>query len=269
MKNALPLLALGILLLATPETSPPRAAAQASGAQAGRSPVIVELFTSEGCSSCPPADALLAKLEGDQPIPDADVIALEEHVDYWNHDGWIDSFSSGEWTQRQQDYVARFNGKGPYTPQMIVDGQSQFDDDARQAAQAIEAAAHRAKTAVDVVPEAPGAKGTEKFNVEVGSLEGNTPGDTAEVWLAVTESGLHSAVDAGENAGHDLHHASIVRALHKIGVASGNKSPSSFTGEVAVKIKGNWKRENLQFVVFVQEKKSFHILGAASARIAG
>ncbi len=120
MKNALPLLALGTLLLLTPKATPPReAVAQAAEAQVDRTPVVVELFTSEGCSTCPPADALLSKLETDQPIGGAEIIGLEEHVDYWNHDGWVDSYSSPDWTLRQQEYVARFKGKSPFTPQII------------------------------------------------------------------------------------------------------------------------------------------------------
>src|ERR1700730_1759198 len=98
----------------TAETRP-----QASPPATNRRPVVVELFTSEGCSTCPPADALLARLEDQQPVEGADVIALEEHVDYWNHDGWIDPFSSSEWTMRQQDYAAAFKIDGAFTPQMI------------------------------------------------------------------------------------------------------------------------------------------------------
>src|SRR5271155_970506 len=99
--------------------------AQTSAAEAVRKPVVVELFTSEGCSSCPPADALLQQLEQQQPVAGTQIIALEEHVDYWNHDGWIDPFSSPEWTFRQQTYVALVK-KDAYTPELVVNGRSQF-----------------------------------------------------------------------------------------------------------------------------------------------
>jgi hypothetical protein len=240
-----------------------------TSAGAGRTPVVVELFTSEGCSSCPPADTLLQKLAAQQPVPGAEIIALEEHVDYWNHDGWVDPFSSPEWTQRQAVYTA-LTKKDVYTPELVVDGQSQFLGSDEQAAELeIEKAAHGVKTDVAITPGKPEGKGSQRFTVSVGKLAGNKSGEVAEVWLAVTEDGLHSSVSLGENAGHVLHHVATLRSLRKIGAADASGASASFTGDTLVKFNSHWDPANLHVTVFVQEKKSRVILGAASTKIQG
>lgn len=238
-------------------------------AQAGvRSPVVVELFTSEGCSSCPPADALLAKLSEQQPVGNAEVIALEEHVDYWNDLGWMDPFSSREWTTRQNVYAGPLGNGNPYTPQMVIDGKAELvGSNAGKARQLIQQAAGEQKTQVSLTQGSSAKSGSADFTVKVGPLTGATKGDTAEVWVAVTETALHSAVSRGENAGEDLHHAAVVRTMQRIGEAK-NAGESSYAGGVSVLLKPEWKRENLKAVVLVQEKKSRRILGAAGIRIA-
>jgi hypothetical protein len=233
-----------------------------------RTPVVVELFTSEGCSSCPPADALLARLSEGQVAGNIQLIALEEHVDYWNDLGWTDPFSSRDWTSRQYAYARALGNGNAYTPQMVVDGTVEFvGSRTQQARDSILKAA--GKTRIPVVLAQGSADGMGKGNLsaKVGKLEGTTKGDAAEVWLAITETGLHSSVTRGENAGEDLHHAAVVRFMRKIGEAKA-EGETSFAGDVSVPLQKEWKRENLRAVLFVQEKKSRRILGAAEIRMA-
>ena len=268
MRLALSLFAVGTLLCLTGSLHSLRVVSAQSAAQAGRSPVIVELFTSEGCSTCPAADALLSKLEVDQPIAGAEIIGLEEHVDYWNHDGWTDPYSSEEWTSRQQEYVSRLKSNTPYTPQMVVDGQKEFvGNNARAAQQTIQNAARQEKIGVSVATEASTKNNVLGFEVRVADVRGLGDGQKAEVWLAVTEAGLRTAVSAGENKGRAWEHASIVRSLQKVGSISSNSSVP-FLVNPQVKLRPNWKKENLRFVVFVQERKSWRILGAALGKVA-
>jgi hypothetical protein len=237
-------------------------------AQAGvRVPVVVELFTSEGCSSCPPADSLLARLADQQPVGNAEIIALEEHVDYWNDLGWMDPFSSREWTTRQNVYAGPLGNGNPYTPQMVIDGKTEVvGSDAGKARQLIQQAAGEEKAPVMLTQSSAAKSGAAEFSVKVGLLPRSTKGDTAEVWLAVTETALHSAVSRGENAGEDLHHAAVVRTMERIGEAK-SAGEASFAGDVSVPLKPEWKRENLKAVVLVQEKKSRRILGASQIRV--
>jgi hypothetical protein len=241
----------------------PRSPSPVSAAGKEPTPVIVELFTSEGCSSCPPADTSLAKMEENQTIGNAKVIGLEEHVDYWNQLGWSDPFSSPEWTARQRSYAEVF-GSGVYTPEMVVDGTTELIATRGPEAQSnIEQAGRRVKTAVSITANGGETGSTRKFNVRVGQLAGAAARDDVEVWLAVTETRLHSLVTRGENAGSELQHASVVRTMQKLGVAA-KSSEVAFAGEPAVPVDSSWKQENLRIVVFVQEKKSRHILGAAA-----
>lgn len=228
-------------------------------------PVIVELFTSEGCSSCPPADALLARLDKEGRIGNAEVIALEEHVDYWDQLGWRDPFSGRQWTARQEDYAGVFGNAGVYTPQMIVDGRVEFVGSSQNKARnAIAEAAKETKTEV-AISEVKFAGEKLQADVQVKMLPAALT-HAATVWVAVTESGLHSNVKAGENAGEDLHHASVVRSLRKAGEAE-SRGEIAYSGKQEVQLDPAWKRENLRLVVFVQDSKTRHVLGAASARL--
>jgi hypothetical protein len=259
---------LGVSVLATVESMRSRVQSAPATGGATRMPVVVELFTSEGCSSCPPADALLAGLALQQPIENVEIIALEEHVDYWNELGWVDPFSSRGWSARQYQYAEVLGNGNAYTPQMVVDGHAELvGSQGRKARQTIADSARMEKTQVTLGHANAGKPGEERLSVKIGQLPAATQHDTAEVWLVITETGLHSLVKRGENAGEDLHHAAIVRSIQKIGEAKAGEE-TSFMGEVNAAVQGEWKRENLKAVVFVQEKKGRRILGAAELPVA-
>ena len=263
----LPILSLAIALAAICQSGSTQTTVTGANRAVERVPVVLELFTSEGCSSCPPADALLARVAEQQPVAGADVIALEEHVDYWDHQGWVDPFSSAQWTQRQREYASRLPDHGVYTPELVVNGSSGFvGSRGAETYRAITGAMGQAHTDILVSILKSDKNNRERVRVETGKLLGAQQDDAPEVWLAVTETGLHSAVNGGENAGQDLHHAPVVRWLGKAGNAAPNAAPS-FTGESDLKLDLAWKRGNLQIVAFVQEKRSRHILGAAATRL--
>lgn len=236
------------------------------GAQAAddrRIPVVVELFTSEGCSSCPPADQLLSRLDRSQPVAGVRVIALEEHVDYWNSLGWADPFSSSQYRVRQNDYGRKFLADGIYTPQMIVNGQEQFvGTDSDRASQEIARAAQLQTTLVEL-KSAPKASDPDLVDLSV-KVTNTEPGKArnSNVYLAVTESDLSSNVQRGENSGRLLRHAPVVRSFGVIGkIDARGASAGAITD--TLKLPREWRRENLRVVVFVQERDSFKITGAA------
>jgi hypothetical protein len=225
-------------------------------------PVLVELFTSEGCSSCPPADRLLAQLNARQPVKGAEAIILEEHVDYWDDLGWHDPFASAAVTQRQKDYDQTIHAE-VYTPQMIVDGRTDvLGSDQRAAERAIAKASDAPKTELELswVGMTSTMGGPKLLRVRAGKLSG---GDKAEVFMAITESHLHSDVKRGENAGRGLEHDGVVRKLTSLGKTNGN-GEYSYDAQTSVKLSPEWKRENVRVVVFVQDVRSRQIYAATS-----
>jgi hypothetical protein len=245
-----------------------------TGQQAGNNsakpltPVLVELFTSEGCSSCPPADALLAQLGTRQPVNGAEAIILEEHVDYWDDQGWRDPFASKTATQRQEEYAKTLSAE-VYTPQMIVDGRTEIlgsDEHAAQRAIAKAVAAPKIELELSWAGATATMGGPKLLHIRAGKLSGAngaSPGQNAEVFLAITENHLHSDVRRGENAGRGLEHDGVVRKLTDLGKADGT-GESSFGAQIAVKLSPEWNRENIHVVVFVQDARTRQIYAAKS-----
>jgi hypothetical protein len=231
------------------------------GAKATGSPVLVELFTSEGCSSCPPADHLLTRFINETPINGTDVIALGYHVDYWDRLGWKDRFSSAAFTERQNRYAQAWKSDQIFTPQTVVDGRAQFvGTDARKIVQAIEEARTRPRAQVALRVNA-GA--TPTLGLTVTPPAGVTM--TGEIWLAIAEDGLVSDVKAGENANQHLEHAGVVRRLDRIG-----KLPSGVAfslDDYGPKLDPSWKRGSLRAVVIVQDEKTRAILGVGQTKL--
>jgi len=204
-----------------------------------RAPVLVELFTSEGCSSCPPADLLLQKL-------DPQAIILSEHVDYWNQLGWKDPFYSAAFTARQQSYSRILLTEGPYTPQMVVDGETQFvGSDAARAALAIGHAARARKAEVTLKRSDAGLQ-----------IETTAAPAHADVFLALADETGASQVSAGENNGRRLQHVAIARSIQKIGSV---KRGATFSRLIELPRATSGQRA----VVFLQESGPGRVSGAA------
>jgi len=233
--------------------------------------VVVELFTSEGCSSCPPADRLLSWLQASQPVEGVQVLALSQHVDYWNDIGWRDPFSSSAFTDRQAQYSGHFANGRIYTPQMIVDGTEEFvGSDRVKALAAIQSAAQLPKGEIEIRPAhdwQPDLKKEIALQIAVTSPPKVDPKDPAEVWLVIAEDGLTSQVSRGENAGRHLSHDGVVRILKSIGTLSPDRTP--FKANQVIALSDAWRRPNLRAVAFMQGRKSRRILAASVLKLNG
>jgi hypothetical protein len=230
-----------------------------SGRNGPRQFVVAELFTSEGCSSCPPAEALLKHLSEEEPIDGVEVIALEEHVDYWNQLGWTDPFSSRQFSERQEQYASNLHNDGVYTPQLIIDGSAEVvGGRSREAEEVIQRAASLPKASVTLKEIGERKNGEATFDVSVASLPSTVSSHKLELWIAVTERGLQSDVRAGENSGHRLQHAAVVRSLRKLET----RNPAEqFQSQIRVQLNGAWKQENLAVIVFLVDPATRKIVG--------
>ena len=230
--------------------------------------VIVELFTSEGCSSCPPADNVLADLATQNAVDGVQIIPLGMHVDYWNYLGWGDRFSSPQFSDRQQRYSQIFNSNEVYTPQMIVDGTEQFVGSDRQKAIAAivnSAAQPKGTIAINLMPDSKD-ESSVACKISVDGIDRNG-GRAMVVMLAITEDDLSSDVPRGENAGQTLHHAAVVRTLRR--VATINPTDTlPFSASTMISIQPTWRADHIHIAIFVQDPQSGKILAGGYQRIA-
>jgi hypothetical protein len=223
---------------------------------AAPTPVLVELFTSEGCSSCPPADDLLGRLLAAQPIESARIVALGEHVDYWDELGWKDRFSSPAFTTRQQIYATRLRNDGAYTPQLVIDGRAEcVGSDAASARRAILSAATAAHGTIEIDVARP-FQG--RVTISAFSLP-QKPTDRAEIVMAITEDHLRTDVTRGENHGRTLSHVAVVRRMTTVGEAVG----AAAVAESAIVIPPDWQRDHINVVAFVQQRRNGAVLASA------
>jgi hypothetical protein len=258
MKSLILLTLLGLAALALVAAAPPPAPAAA-----GASPVLVELFTSQGCSSCPPADRLLTQLGQDKELAGR-VIPLSFHVDYWNYIGWRDPFSSADWSGRQTRYSEAFKLGRLYTPQVVVNGRSECvgseSDEVRQKIAEALKTPPAGKVALRLAPEA------GKVKAAVDASLTTPPAHDVDVWVALYETNLTTAVGRGENARRTLRNDYVVRRLVKAFSLPATPG-AAHSGEVALALDPSWKRNDLGVAAFLQDRVTLAIQGAAVQRV--
>lgn len=215
--------------------------------------VLLELFTSEGCPTCPPADANLAFLEREQPFAGTEIVTLALHIDYLNSVVWKDLYSSPTYSRRQQLYSQALKIGATYTPQMIVDGQTAFTgNNLAKAQKAILEAAKSLKATIEIIPTA------DNFTIKISDVPAH---QNATVFLAITEDRLASNRKGGAKSDKNPEHISVVRSLSSLGNLTA--AQTSLEIETALQIQPEWKKENLKIVVFIQENASRKVLGAS------
>lgn len=240
-----------VLLIAALLSATACEAAQPLAQRLGPSPVVIELFTSQGCSSCPPADALLSDVASDASLRGR-VIPLAFHVDYWNRLGWRDPFSSAEWSRRQYMYVRALHVNSAYTPQIVVNGVKEFVGSHRGALEeALVAQSHRKPSGeVQLTPSRHGAEARIQVKAK----------GTGDLVLVVYDSAAPTAVARGENSGRTISNDAIVRRVVRAGTLTGGALERMIT----LPIDPSWHGPGV--VVFLQDVETLAIGAAATAR---
>jgi hypothetical protein len=234
--------------------------AESSSIPEMRTQVLVELFTSEGCSSCPPADAFLQKLD-EQPIAGEQMIVLSEHVDYWNHIGWKDPYSARFYSDRQSAYAKRLGLDTVYTPQIVVDGRTEFvGSDAALAEKAFAKELGKPTLVLRLSAVSVGSTNLLVAHLETGVLTPSFGIREADVYAAVALNRAESHVAHGENAGRTLTHVAVVRSMVKVGTL---RQGQMFAQDIQLKLEPGSDARNLRLIAFVQEPGQGRVIGAA------
>jgi hypothetical protein len=256
-----PMLVCSLLLFAAgllPHIASGQAAGQSAGQERPSSAVIVELFTSEGCSSCPPADAMLRQINLKQTGVGQLIVGISEHVTYWNNLGWKDPFSSPEFTDRQETYASRLSPEGPYTPQMVVNGREQIvGSDAKGLLKSLEDEARQAHLDLSILSTTLSSSGMDvKFSV---AGEMSSPLDIIAV---LTDDADQSTVLRGENGGRLLQHVSVARSLARVATV---KSAAQMSVHVAFPDEFHPDRGSAHhLILFAQQQHQGAIEGATT-----
>jgi hypothetical protein len=239
----------GVFMVAAAENAVPRV------------PILLELFTSEGCSSCPPADRLLENLDRTQPVAGADLIVLSEHVDYWDRLGWRDPFSSALNTGRQQDYTNKYNLDGVYTPQLVVDGRyGLVGSDGRAVSSAIQKAIREQKIPISISKvSGDGKRVTARIDLPASQ---GLKGVRGKLCVAIADNRAESHVARGENSGRSLAHVAVTRVLKQVATIDlGNGTTTDVTLPFQPGSSGS------RLVIFVQDSRSGHVLAVAAQKL--
>ena len=267
MRLIAPAALLGVLVAACGSSAPDALVTGGEPVPTNQTWVVAELFTSEGCSSCPPADDVLSQLVREQPIANVEVLGLGEHVDYWDRLGWRDPFSSAVFTTRQVEYRNQsFPTQSVYTPQLVIDGRFQeIGSDRGPVRHAITEAAQLPKAAVTIAATLPDHARAARVTIQVVIPPTIARSDVADVVVAIAEDGLVTDVQRGENRGRTLKHSAVARTLTIVGTLE--LQDDALTTTALIPIAPAWDVSNLKAIGLVQERASRHIIGAGSTTI--
>jgi hypothetical protein len=248
--------AVSLALLATP-LKPHAATPDSSGSTVPSSVAIVELFTAEECSSCPPADSLLRQINLKQTDAGQLIVGISEHVTYWNDLGWKDPYSSPTFTERQSVYASRLSSEGSYTPQMVLNGRDQFvGSDGSTLNRALRDDTQREHVVLRIVSSTNGSDGVDvKFSVA------GKPSKPLDIIAVLADDTDRSNVLRGENGGRQLQHVSVARSLTRVATLRDDGEQS-----VHVSLPGGFSGNGAghHLILFAQEPHQRAILGAAT-----